>query len=400
MKFLVNKNVSMKTFITAITIAVVCAVMITIIAFQFFGMIFGVSNQNDYIDKLQEIERLVEKDFIGEIDQIELKDAIADGYTKGLGDKYALYTSASEAEKRLENVSGINYGIGITFIKHPQSENLYITNVSTDSPADKGGIKKGDEITKIDEMVIANTENTEILSYISGLPLETEVSVELLRNGETVTTTLLTEKFEQQTVFCEIVDNILYIEIVKFNDYTFEQFKKVFDDNFNENIKGIVYDLRDNTGGTLNAVDKVLDYILPKGNMFYIEYKGENNTAYFDSDEQCIDCPMVVLTNGKTASAAELFTGVLKDYKYAISIGETTYGKGVAQKTYTLSDGSLVKFTIAKYYTASGSCVDKVGIKPDVEVKQTSDEITESYLSGIATDRLFKAAAEHFAKQN
>ena len=178
-------------------------------------------------------------------------------------------------------------------------------------------------------------------------------------------------------------NNIGYLKISGFktsdgeNPDTFEEFKTHFEDLTQKGMKKLIIDLRDNGGGDLKIVTKITDMLIPKGVLMYTEYKnGKKNYMY--SDENEVNIPMVVLTNGYSASASELMTGALKDYKKATVVGQKTYGKGVMQQVYPFSDGSGMVVTVAKYYTPEGTCVQDTGITPDIEVEGNDEQLKKA----------------------
>lgn len=177
-----------------------------------------------------------------------------------------------------------------------------------------------------------------------------------------------------------------------------DQFKTAVDEMINAGARSLVFDLRGNGGGTITSVRAMLDYLLPEGLIIKVEYKDENRNEVYMSDKSEIDIPMAVLTDGNTASASELFAQSLRDYGKAVIVGRQTYGKGVVQRTFTLSDGSLVVFTIARYYTKSGYCPEEQGVKPDVEISWTEDELKYRLINGIEKDKEYIAACEYLDK--
>lgn len=178
-------------------------------------------------------------------------------------------------------------------------------------------------------------------------------------------------------------DNIGYIRISEFDSVTYDQFKAALDELNSQGMKGVIMDVRDNPGGLLTSVTAVLDELLSEGIITYTEDK-YGNKEYEYSTGDGIDIPVVVLTNGSSASAAELFTAALKDRGVGSVVGETTYGKGIVQTTFPLSDGSAVKITTAKYYTPSGVCIQGVGVEPDYEIKALPDFELPYMASGTA----------------
>ena len=171
--------------------------------------------------------------------------------------------------------------------------------------------------------------------------------------------------------------------------------KSALEDLRVKGVKGFIFDLRGNGGGTLDSVNAMVDMLIPEGLMVRVEYKDERLNETYNSDKLEENLPMVVLTDESTASASELFSQSLKDYNKAKTVGRKTYGKGVVQKTFSLSDGSLIKFTIGKYYTKNGTCLDGIGVIPDIAVEYPENELKYRFINGLSKDKDFIAAKQY-----
>ena len=169
-------------------------------------------------------------------------------------------------------------------------------------------------------------------------------------------------------------DQIGYIRITEFDQVTYEQFKTALEDLQNKGIKGLIMDVRGNPGGNLETVCDILDLILPKGLIVYTEDKDGKREEYSSDAEHSIEIPMTVLVDGRSASASEIFAGAIQDYKLGKLVGTTTYGKGVVQQIFPLTDGTSIKLTIAEYFTPNGRNIHGKGIEPDVEQEYVYDE--------------------------
>ena len=176
-------------------------------------------------------------------------------------------------------------------------------------------------------------------------------------------------------------DGIGYIQVTEFDEVTIEQFDNAIEDLQSQGMKGLIFDLRDNPGGRLDSVCQMLDRLLPKDQLLvYTMDKDGNKEEYFAEDEDALSLPMVVLVNGNSASASEIFTAALKDYKAATIMGTTTFGKGIVQVILPLGDGSAVKVTQSKYYTPNGICIHGEGISPDIEVEYDRESDNDNQL--------------------
>lgn len=393
-----KKTFSLKYLITIVAFFTASAVCVTAMVYQFFIVNKNNDKKDEYFKKIQEIENLVDRYYIGETNKEDLVDGLAYGYMYGINDKYAGYIIPDEAESSISSLQGLNTGMGIQISSHPDTSNIYVLEVHKSSPAEQAGIKPQDQIVSIDDKVVKDFGYTQTVDYIKSKPLNTKIHVVLKRGKEQVETNVVLTKYEMQTVFYKMVDKVGYIQITSFNDLSFDQFVEAVDNLQNNGAESLVFDLRGNGGGTLLSVYHMVDYLLPEGLIIKVKYKNENHNEVYMSDAHEVDLPMAVLTDESTASASELFSQSLKDYNKAITVGRKTYGKGVVQRTFTLSDGSLIKFTVAKYYTANGTCLDGVGVIPNVDVSWTEEELKYRLVNGLATDKDFLAAVEALSK--
>lgn len=385
--------------ITVVCFFTVSAVVITASLFEFIVIPNRDASLYRYNSKMLEINQLIEKYYIGEIDPNIMADGISYGYVAGLNDRYAAYITADEAEETMNSLLGYNTGMGIQIVRHPDTGNMYVTEVHAGSPADIGGILPKDQIFSLDEYTVTDIGYSESLAYIKSLPAESTISVGILRDGQKLTLDIKLTQFISQSVFTHNIDGYAYILITQFNDKTVDMFVNAVDAAVDGGTKGIIFDLRGNGGGTLTSVYHMVDYLVPEGLVISVDYKGDAYDETYMSDAHEVDLPMAILTDESTASASELFSQSLIDYKKAITVGRNTYGKGVVQRTFTLSDNSLVKFTVAKYYTASGICVDGVGIAPTVPVEWSDSELSYRFINGLELDKDFLAAVDYLETQ-
>lgn len=394
-----NKKYSLKTIIIAVCVCVAVAVMLTSVLFAFVIVPMREGKLNQYNQKMLEINSLVEQYYMGDIDKELMKDCLSYGYVAGLNDKYAAYIPASDAAANNNSMMGYNTGIGVQVTAHPDTGNIYVSEVHRDSPADKAGIKSGDQITALDGQSVAENGYSWALEYIPSVPLGEKITADILRSGTTLKVEIELTMYVAQTVFYEKIEDIGYIAITSFNDKTVEQFKQAVDSLVEQKAAGLIFDVRGNGGGTLDSVRQMVDYLVPEGLIVKVDYKGDNTDETYLSDAHEINLPMAVLTDENSASASELFTQSLIDFNKAVTVGRKTYGKGVVQTTFTLSDGSQVRFTVAKYYTNSGTCVDGEGITPTVPVEWSEDELKYRFVNGIRVDKDYLAAVKYLKAQ-
>jgi carboxyl-terminal processing protease len=297
-----------------------------------------------------------------------------DGMLAGTGDKYALYYSEEELNDTFESLNGSFYGIGAILFLNDDGY-ATISGIYPDSPAERGGLMSEDIITKVDDEDVLGQTLDEIVSKIRG-PEGTEVKLTVYRKGinDYLDIKCTRGLIKEITVEHEMMDGgIGYIQITTFEDVTVEQFADALSDLKSQDMKGLVIDLRSNTGGLLSAVVSIADEMLPEGLVVYTEDAKGKREDFRSYGNDKLEVPIVVLTNGLTASASEILTGALQDHGMAVSMGTKTYGKGVVQSFVELEDGSGLKLTTDQYFTPNGRAIDGQGIEPDIEVEFDSD---------------------------
>lgn len=363
-----NKKISLGFAISLIAIASA----VTFILTSFFSL-QSFNKKFEKYDSLQEIDTLVHENFYGDIDENDINNGILKGYISGLNDKYSRYLTADEYSDEKSDNAGEMTGLGIT-VKKDDSGYIKVTEIMPDSPASESDIKIDDLIVSVNGNDVLETgfeKSMEIMSEKDN----TEVSIIVRRDGVDKTYTLTRRPIEMVTVTGEMLDNYIgYIKISGFKQNTPQQFNDALDEIIQNGAKGIIFDLRENGGGLVDALEDCLDPLLPEGTIATAEYSDGNSKTIVYSDKSEINIPMVVIVNEHTASAAELFAASLKDFGKADIVGKTTYGKGVMQSTIELSNGGAVVLTIAKYKTTISECYDGIGITPDYIVQNEDDD--------------------------
>jgi len=323
----------------------------------------GVYESYKKYNKMLGLESLVKEDFYEKVSDEELVDGAIKGMFSGLEDPYSQYYTKAEFEKLKEQTSGSFVGIGVYI--SPTSEDEHITVIAPieGSPAQKSGIKAGDKILKVDGKVVTSKDSDEAVSMIKGKE-GTEVELTIKRDEEIFDVKIKREEIVSKTVESEVLDdNIGYIKITSFSEHTYEEFKEAVGKL--DNIKGLVLDVRDNPGGLLNICEDIADDLIGEGTIVYTK-DNKGNTEYLKSDENEIDVPIAVLTNEGSASASEILTGAIVDNEEGISVGTTTFGKGLVQTVRELKDGTGYKLTTAQYYTPDGDYINEKGIEPTI----------------------------------
>lgn len=299
----------------------------------------------------------------------ELLEKALLGMTNRL-DKFSEYLSKEEYEAWITDLSGQFVGIGVSI--ENRNGKVTVVNPFENSPAEKAGLAAGDVIASVNGENVLGKSMEEIKTLIVGEP-GTPVTVGIIRNGNdnVIEFTMLRAAVTQTTVASSLLDNnIGYLSIAQFAETTPADVKKALDNFEKDNVKKLIIDVRNNPGGEKNSVVETLSYFTPKGPVMNLEYKDPTmNETYYSEGKYFGKFEIAVLANENSASAAEVFTGTMKDTKSATVIGTTTYGKGTVQTIQGLLTGGAIKLTIATYTTANGTQVNKIGVEPDIEVK-------------------------------
>lgn len=327
-------------------------------------------------EKLSVLKGLIDENYIGDVDEEALEEGIYKGYIQGLEDPYSVYYNEEETKDLYETTEGEYSGIGAVLSQDLESGVITLVQIYEDSPAAKAGLKDNDILTKVGDIEVTGMDLSEVVTYIKG-EKGTDVDLSVLRgeDAEEITVTATRDTVEAQTVKYEMLEGQTgYLSISEFDSVTYAQYEEALNELTAQGMTGLIVDLRNNPGGNLNTVCEMLDLVLPKGTIVYTEDKdGKRETATSD-DEHQINVPMVVLVNGNSASASEIYAGAIQDYGIGKIVGTQTYGKGVVQQIFDLGDGTSVKLTIAEYFTPNGRSIDGEGITPDVEVEYEADE--------------------------
>lgn len=386
-----NTQIS-KTKITKV-VSVILAFLLTVTVTANLSIYIYKSFYPAPSQKLQEIDGLIKKYYSGDVDETKLDDVLAAAYIKALDDKYGFYKSAEDAEVVSNSLEGNAEGIGVTVYYDDEKGALAVFRVDNDSPAHKAGIKAGDFITTIDGKTVKDLGYNGSLKAIKR-EVGTTAEITVLRGEKTIKTKVEYKEFTLQTVYARKILDYGYICFTSFNEATFDQFEKAYFDLLKQGVKGLVFDMRGNGGGTVDSVCKVLDVLVGKCDIMTTIYADGSKEVNATSDSQKTELPITVLVDEETASAAELFAATVRDAEKAVLIGTTTYGKGVVQRTYFLSDDSCVRFTVGEFFPPSGKGFNNKGLTPDYEVTFTDEQAKNPYILGD-DDPYIKKAVEH-----
>ncbi len=376
-----KRNQIYKT-ITIVAIAMFITFIVTSISlYSYFiknpisqGTASNLKNSKDLTSKLQNYREIIDKYYLGEIDEEKLEEGAIKGYIEGLGDPYTEFITKEEMKDYLDDTMGNFVGIGIYMIKNTSQDKIQVLSTIKNSPAEEVGIKAGDLILKVDGVSYSADDMTTASNNIKGEEGST-VNVEVLRGNQTLTFEITRKKVKVNQVEGKVLEkNIGYIEFTSFDETTADDFKAKYEELKGQGINSLIIDLRNNGGGIVDEALEIADYMTDKNSVLLYEVdKNGKETVKKSENDPIINLPIIILTNENTASASEILAGALKDLRKAKIVGTTTFGKGVIQQILQLSDGSGLKVTIEEYQTPNRNKINKVGIEPDEKVELPED---------------------------
>lgn len=370
-----EKKIKIYKIVMLVVLSVFITFMITSISlYTYFTnnpvSVSAKSNSKDISNKLNQYRKIIDKYYLGDVDETKLEEGAIKGYIEGLDDPYTEYISKEDMESYLDDTMGNFVGIGIYMIKNTKYDKIQVLSTIKGSPAEKAGIQAGDLILSVDGIEYKADDMTAVSNKIKGEE-GTKVTIELLRGSENIKYELTRSKVKVNQVEGKVISNdIGYIKFTSFDETTAEDFKKQYQELAKKNIKSLIIDLRNNGGGIVDKALEIADYIADKDSVLLYEVdKNNKETVRKAKTDPIINMPIVILTNENTASASEILAGALKDLGKAKTVGTTTYGKGVIQQILKLNNGSGLKITIEEYQTPNKNKINKVGIEPDEKVE-------------------------------
>lgn len=333
------------------------------------------ASKNDVLDaktekKIEELLSYVDLYYNDTYKEDDIRDAIYKGTMSGLKDPYSVYYTKDEYKSLNEQTSGAYYGIGVLLSQNPDTMKVTVSKVFGKTPAEEAGLRAEDQIVKVEDCDSSSVQLSELVKKIRGEE-GTKVHLKIYRPSTKETLEVDVERKNVNIPSVEarmLSDGIGYIQISEFQNNTASQFKKEMEKLKQQDMKGLIVDVRGNPGGLVSSVTEILDEILPEGTTVYTEDKYGRRKTY-QSDSSCEKYPMAVLVDKNSASASEIFAGAIKDYNYGTLIGTKTFGKGIVQSVFPLKDGTAIKLTTAKYYTPKGNYIHGVGIEPDIKLE-------------------------------
>lgn len=345
------------------------------------GMTIGAQQYSDAskFQKMFEVKSLLDKLYDGKIDENVLVEGAIKGMTSALNDPYTVFMNQKEFESFNQQTEGSYSGVGIQI--EVKEDKIVVLSTFEGSPAKKAGILPGDIIEKVNNVDVNGKEYEKAVSMMKGKE-GTDVSITVFRSSkETHTYTVKRSKIALETVSGEMIsNNIAYIKLSMFDEKTGTNFNKKLSELQGKGAKGLILDLRQNPGGLLTTCVDVVSNFIPKDKVIVStidKYQKENK--YVSKGGSAIGMPLVVLTDGMTASASEIVSGAVRDYKIGTLVGEKTFGKGVVQTIVDTGNSTALKVTISKYYTPNGENIHKTGIQPEVQVDYPEELLKKSY---------------------
>lgn len=328
-------------------------------------------SNNKNVNEFLQVYASIIKEYYQDVNEEELVDSAINAMFSYLGDNYSEHLSKDETSSLLEQLAGEYQGIGVEIY-----QDKIIYNVFDDSPAKEAGLQKGDKIIKVNNEDVSEKDNSYVATKIKNENDKVEITI--LRNNEEKKVTVKKDKLYIPSVTSKVIEEenkkIGYIDITTFSNTTSKQVKKALLSLENDNIDSLVIDVRNNAGGYLISAKEIASMFLEKEKIIYSLQEKDKTQTYKDTTSEKRDYPVVVLINEYSASASEILTSALKESYNATLVGKKSYGKGKVQQTLNLEDGSMAKYTTAKWLTPNGKCIDGVGITPDYEINLDVDE--------------------------
>lgn len=389
-----NRKISLGLTISLIAIG--CAITFVLtwtVSLGIYNSKIASSEKYDGVyEKMKELDAAVRANYLGTrtIDNEMLETSILSGYVNGIGDKYASYMQADAYYELQQTTSGVINGAGLE-AEDNGSGYLAVTRVYKNSSAESNGVKSGDVITEIDGKSLLSMTPKEGLQRLSG-EIGTKISLKLVRSGEEISVTLVRQQVDIESVTEKMLENrIGLIRVTAFNAKTAEQFSTALNTLTAQGAAALIIDVRQNGGGTISSIQPMLNRLIPAAVIAYSENAdGVRKTLVETDGADYISLPMTVLTDGGTASAAELFAVALRDERGASIVGTQTYGKASIQSVISFPSGDALTLTTARIIPSKSDSYDNIGIKPDYQVELPTGILFE-YLSEQDDTQLQKA---------
>ena len=356
------------------------------------GNINGVSSE--LIQKIYTLKSMIDSKYVSEYEEEDLINGAIKGYVQGLGDEYTEYFTKEEMDDFKADTEGEYVGIGIYMYQNTEENTIVVLYPIENSPAEEAGLQYGDVIKKVDGVECNGDDFDTISDKIKGKE-GTKVSLEIERKGQNLSFEIERKKIDLYPIKHEMLENNMgYIKISSFDEGCAKEFKTIYNELNKKDIKGLIIDLRNNGGGIVQETLEIADYILEKDDVILVTRDKDGKEEIEKSKKNpIINVPVVVLTNGNSASASEILAAALKENEKAKVVGEKTYGKGVIQELIGLKDGSGIKITIEEYYTPNRNKINKIGVEPDEKIS-LPEEVLNKYENDKNYDNQLQKALE------
>lgn len=345
--------------------------------------------------KAAEVQEIIETYFIDDYDEDTLADGAASGMVDATGDEWSYYLSADEVAAYEESMANAYVGVGITITEDAEAGGMRVEEVVSGGPAEEAGIRVDDLLLAVEGEDVLPLGIDGTRNLVRGEE-GTRVNMHFSRNGTEYDVSVERRSIETPVVTGELLDgSIGYVKIDNFDERSAAETIAFVKDLIGQGAEALLFDVRFNPGGYADELVKVLDYLLPEGDLFRsVDYAGHEEVD--TSDASCVELPMAVLVNEDSYSAAEFFAAALQEYEWATIVGSQTYGKGNFQTAFYLSDGSMVNLSIGKYYTPGGKSLSETGVTPDVVVDLDDEQYALLYYNALeqADDPQFQAAID------
>lgn len=340
-------------------------------------------NGDEYLAELYKAYDEIKSNYYSSVDLGSLVDAGIKGMFSYLGDPYTTYLDKDQTDNLTDSLKGTQHGIGVLINLSDEEKKIIISKVYDNTPAMEAGLVSGDEIVKVNDKLVSESENLKDITAL--IKNSNEVKLVIQRDGVDKEYTLKTADFYNPSVEEKMIEGangnkIGYLQISKFNETAYEQFNQKLNKIEATGINSLIIDLRGNTGGFLSAATKISELFLKKGEVIYSLNEQSGTKVTYDETEESRNYKVFVLVNESSASASEILAAALQDSYGAILVGTTTYGKGKVQKTNKMNDGTMYKYTSAKWLTPKGECIDGVGLKPDIEISNGNELLKDLVL--------------------
>ena len=370
--------------VTSIVSGLTTGVIVTNSYKNNLGLTYEDLVNDESLNEFLEVYSSIVNNYYEDVDTSAMIDSAVDGMLDYLGEDYTTYLDQNATSELEERLAGSYQGIGIAI------KDRVIDSITSGTPAAESGLQVGDIITGVNGIDVTTKTNEEISDLIK--ETKNSVDITVLRGEETLTFNVGIATIPISAVNYEMLENnIGYLQMEIFSATLEEQVTNALKDLESQGMQKLIIDLRNNTGGYLESAEKVASLFLEKGKLIYSLESKDTTAEYYDQTDTHTDYPIVILINGQSASASEILAAALKDSYGAIFVGEKSYGKGKVQQTYNLSDGSMAKYTSARWLRPNGSCIDGVGLIPDYVANMTYTYDETGVINGTIDSQLSKA---------